>query len=76
MRWRQRPTAAAREIAPARGEHSLKDRALLLAVGRSLVDGDFTLTAVAESMEVPEAELAAALERLFGVVPAPPPSRS
>lgn len=48
----------------------------MLAVGRSLVDGDFTLTAVAESMEVPEAELAAALERLFGVVPAPPPSRS
>ncbi|HTW41335.1 MAG TPA: hypothetical protein VMD79_03370 [Solirubrobacteraceae bacterium] len=49
---------------------------MLLAVGRSLVDGDLTLSAIAESMEVAEAELAAALERLFGVVPAPPSRRS
>jgi len=76
IRRQPRPTRAVREVARARGERSLKDREVLLAVGRSLVDGDLTLSAIAESMEVAEAELAAALERLFGVVPAPPSRRS
>jgi hypothetical protein len=72
---KRRPQArAARELERVRGAHALGDRDVLLKVGRALTDGEFTLETIADSMEVPGPALAAALERVFGVVPAPPPT--
>jgi hypothetical protein len=54
------------------GEAALTDRQVLLRVGAALMAGKAQLDEVAEAMEVPEPALAVALERVFGVVPAPP----
>ena len=64
VRWRRRSRTL------TRGDASLHDRELLLRVGRALISGKVGLDEVAQHLEVPEPALAAALERLHGVVPA------
>lgn len=72
MGFRARGRAKAdRELEWVKGEAALGDRHTLLAIGRALVDGHTTLDEIAGAMEVPEAALAVALDRLFGFVPAP-----
>lgn len=50
----------------------LRDRQLLQRAGRALSTGRLRLEDIAEALEVPVPALAGALERLHGVVPAPP----
>ena len=72
VRRQQVRARAVDELSRVRGDDALADREVLLAVGRSLTDGEFTLDEIARSLGVPEPSLAGALQGVFGVVPAPP----